>query len=149
MGYRSTSSSRLCPVRWSNFKLCLSLDPKDVPSVCVLHWLGSVSTRFEQRAKSTIKQYFFAREPLVVYSTNKLLCETNKDLLLALQKSNVIYQFSCHCDSLFVGLLKAAEKYKTTRSQIYPLLLFPKTHTSCPSVQIFPPRLIPKLLLLI
>ena len=42
-------------------------------------------------------------EPLVVYSTNELLSTTNKDVLPASQKSNVIYQFSCHCDSRYVG----------------------------------------------
>ena len=42
-------------------------------------------------------------EPRVVYSTNELLSATNKDVLPALQKSNVIYQFSCHCDSRYVG----------------------------------------------
>ena len=42
-------------------------------------------------------------EPRVVYSTYELLPATNKDVLPALQKSNVIYQFSCHCDSRYVG----------------------------------------------
>ena len=42
-------------------------------------------------------------EPRVVYSTNELLSATNKDVLPALQKSNVIYQFSYHCDSWYVG----------------------------------------------
>ena len=39
----------------------------------------------------------------VVYSTNELLSATNKDVLPALQKSNVVYRFSCHCDSQYVG----------------------------------------------
>ena len=42
-------------------------------------------------------------EPRVVYSTNELFPATNKDVLPALQNSNVIYQFSCHCDSQYVG----------------------------------------------
>ena len=42
-------------------------------------------------------------EPRVVYFTKELLPATNKDVLPALQKSNVIYQFSCHCDSRYVG----------------------------------------------
>ena len=68
-----------------------------------LPWLGSVSTWFEKQVKSAIKQCFSAVEPSIVFSTNKLLSATNKDVLPALQKSNVIYQFSCHCDSRFVG----------------------------------------------
>ena len=41
-------------------------------------------------------------EPRVVYSTNELLPATNKDVAPASQKSNVIYQFSCHCGSRYV-----------------------------------------------
>ena len=66
-------------------------------------WLGSVSSRFKKQVKSAVKLCFSAVEPRVVYSTNELLSATNKDVLLALQKSNVIYQFSRHCDSRYVG----------------------------------------------
>ena len=66
-------------------------------------WFGYDSTRFEKQVKSAVKQCFSAVEPRVVYSTNELLSATNKYVLPALQKSNVIYQFSCHCDSRYVG----------------------------------------------
>ena len=62
-----------------------------------------VSTRFEKQVKSAVKQCFSAVGPRVVCSTNELLSATNKDVLPALRKSNVIYQFSCHCDSRYVG----------------------------------------------
>ena len=45
-------------------------------------------------------------ESRVVYSyafTKELFSATNKDVLPALQKSNVIYQFSCHCDTRYVN----------------------------------------------
>ena len=64
-----------------------------------LPWLGSVFTRIEKQVKSAVKQCFSAVEPRVIYSTNQRLSATNKNVLHALQKSNVIYQFSCHCDS--------------------------------------------------
>ena len=61
-------------------------------------------TRFEKRVKSDIKLCFSAEEPRVVYSTNELLSATNKHVLPgALQESNMIYQFSCHCDNRYVG----------------------------------------------
>ena len=65
--------------------------------------LVSVSIRFEKQVKSAVKQRFFAVEPRVAYSTNELLSTTNKDVLLALQKSSVIYQFSCHYHSRYAG----------------------------------------------
>ena len=60
------------------------------------------ATWCKKQVKS-VKQYFFAVEPYIVYSTNKLLFATNKVLLPVLQKSNVIYRFSCHLDSWYEG----------------------------------------------
>ena len=86
-----------------------------MPSYLHLPWLRPVPTRLEKQLKSAVKQCFSAEEPCVVYSTNK-------DVLPALQKSNVIYQFSCHCDSWYVGRtsqkLQNRIKYvpKSTRS---------------------------------
>ena len=81
--------------------------PKFGPEKCPVYlrppWLGSVSIRFEKQVQSAVKQCFSAVEPRVVYSSNELPSATNKDVLPALQKSNVIYKFSCHCDSRYVG----------------------------------------------
>ena len=77
--------------------------PEKCPVYLRLSWLGSVSTWFEKQIKSAVKPCFSALEPRVVYSTNELFFATNMDVLPALQKSNVIYQFSCHCDSRYVG----------------------------------------------
>ena len=52
---------------------------------------------------SSVKHCYLTVEPHVVYKTNQLLPVTNKDVLPALQNGNVIYQFSCHCDSRYVG----------------------------------------------
>ena len=60
-------------------------------------------TRFEKQTKSAVKQFFTAVEPRIAYAPNELLFVTNKDVLPALQKSNMIYQFSCHCGGRYVG----------------------------------------------
>ena len=81
--------------------------PNFGPTKCLVYlrfpWLCSVSTRFEKQVKSAVKQCFSAVEPRVVYYTNGLLSATNKDVLPALRKNNVIYQFSCRCGSRYVG----------------------------------------------
>ena len=68
-------------------------------------------------------------EPRVVYSTNELLSATNKDVLPALQKSNnAIYQFSCHCDSPYVG--RTSQRLQDRIKQHVP-----KSIRSCSSSQ--------------
>ena len=70
----------------------------------------SVFTRSKKHVKFAAKQCFFTVEPRVVYSTNELLSPTNellsatsKNVLPASQNSNMIYPFSCYCDSRYEG----------------------------------------------
>ena len=77
--------------------------PKECPVYLHLPWLSPVSNRFEKQVTSFVKHCYLAVEPHVVYKINQLLPVANKDVLPALQNSNVIYQFSCHCDSWYVG----------------------------------------------
>ena len=81
--------------------------PKFGPEKCAdylhLSWLGPVSNRFEKQVTFSVKHFYLTVEPHVVYKTNQLLPVANKDVLPALQNSNVIYQFLCHCDNRYVG----------------------------------------------
>ena len=127
-------------MKMKQFHALPEFGPKKCPVYLRLPWLGSVSTRLEKQVKSAVKQCFTAVEPHAVYFTNELLSATNKDVLPALQKSKVIYQFSCHCDRSVCRpyFPKAAGQNLTTCSQIYPFLLVSAN---------LPPRLIPSLLL--
>ena len=102
--------------------------PERCPIYLRLPWLGSVSTRFEKQVKSLVKHFFSAVEPRVVHSTNELLSTTNKDVLPALQKSNVIYQFSYHCDNRYVG--RTSQRLQDRIKQHVP-----KSIRSCSSSQ--------------
>ena len=77
--------------------------PEKCPVNLHLYWLGPVSNRFEKQVTSSVKHCYLTVEPHVVYKTNQLFPVANKDVLPALQNSNVIYQYSCHCDSRYVG----------------------------------------------
>ena len=79
-------------------------------------------------------------EPRVVYSTNELLSATSKDVLPALKKSNVIYQFSCPCESRYrrTYLPKTAE-----------IALLPRNAYFLRVSANLPPSLVPSLLLVI
>ena len=109
MNIRSTLSSCLRRRRWSNFMLCLKLSRKDASSIYVSMarfcfypvWRARrIAVLFIENA---IKPCCSAEEPYVLYPTNELLSAAKKDVLLVLQKSNLIYQISSHCDSRYAG----------------------------------------------
>ena len=84
---------------------------------------------FEKQVKFAGKPCFSAAESCVVCSTNELLfVATNQNVLPALQKSNVIYQFSCHCDSRYVG--RTSQKLQDRIKQHVPKFI-----RSCSSSQ--------------
>ena len=74
-----------------------------MPSLFTLTWLGNVSTMFETQIKTAVKRCYFAVEPRIVFTTRQVLPATTKDVLPASHKSNIVYQYLCHCDSRYVG----------------------------------------------
>ena len=90
--------------------------------------MAEVESAAAEVGSSLQKKCFSAVEPRVVYSTKELLPATNKDVLPALQKSNVIYQFSCHCDSWYVG--RTSQRLQDRIKQHIP-----KSICSCSSSQ--------------
>ena len=112
--------------------------PEKCPVYVRLPLLGSVSTQFEKQAKSAVKQCFSAVKPRVVCSTNDLFSTTSKDVLPTLQKSNVIYRLSCHCDRNSCRTeLNNTSPYFSAHS------LFSKNAYFLPVGVILPSRLIP------
>ena len=102
-GYPENSINSSIAKKTKQFYALPTLGPEKCPVYLRLPWLGFVSIRFEKQVKSAIQQCYFAVQPRVVFSTNQLLPAPQKDVLPASYKSNVIYQFSCHCDSRYVG----------------------------------------------
>ena len=149
-GYPKHVIKSFMAMKMKQFHALPKFGPEKCPVYLRLPWLGSVSTRFEKQVKSAVKQCFSAVEPRVVYSTNELLSATSKDVLPALQKSNVIYQFSCHSDSRCVSC--TSQGCRTESNNMSPnlsVLALPKNAYFLLVGANLPPRPIPSLLLLI
>ena len=88
-------------MKMKQFHALPKFEPEKCPVYLRLPWLGLFLPGLKRKLNLLSNSAF----PLGnhVLFTNKLLSATNKDVLPALQKSNVIYQFSCHCDSRYVG----------------------------------------------
>ena len=64
---------------------------------------SSLKRCFSKNVASAVQRCYFSVEPRVVFTTRKLLPTSKKDVLPASQQSNIVYEFSCHCDSRYVG----------------------------------------------
>jgi len=90
-------------IKIQQFNAPVKFGPEKCPVYLRLPYIVPTSTKFKKQIKTAIKTCFGALEPRVIYTTKDLCPANKKDVLPAFQQSNVIYQFSCHCNSWYVG----------------------------------------------
>ena len=66
-------------------------------------WIGSASQQLEHQVKSAVQNCYGAVSPRLIFSSQCMLPTAKKDVLPANQRTMVIYEYVCHCDSRYVG----------------------------------------------
>ena len=66
-------------------------------------WIGSASQQSEHQVKSAVRNCYGAVSPPLIFSSQCMLPAAKKDVLSANQRSTVIYEYVCPCDSRYVG----------------------------------------------
>ena len=76
------------------------------PHKCTVYlgflFIGSASLSSESNVKTAVENCSSFVITRVVHVTKPMLSPATRDLLPALQKSSVIYECMCHCDSWYV-----------------------------------------------
>ena len=77
------------------------------PQKCLVYlrapWVGSASLRLEHQIKSAVQNCYGAVSPLLICLSQCMLFAAKKDVQPANQRTTVIYEYVCHCDSRYVG----------------------------------------------
>ena len=66
-------------------------------------WIGSASQQLEHQIKSAVQNCYGAVSPRLLFSSQCMLPAAKKDVLPANQRSMLVYEYVCHCDSRYVG----------------------------------------------
>ena len=66
-------------------------------------FIGSASLSLESNVKTAVENCYSSVVAYVVHIAKPMLSPATKDLLPALQKSSVIYEYKCHRDNRYVG----------------------------------------------
>ena len=66
-------------------------------------WIGKPSTNLEKEVKTVVESCYDSVSTCLVFTSKRMLPVACKDVLPAIQKSFVIYEYKCHCDSRYVG----------------------------------------------
>ena len=66
-------------------------------------WIGKPSTNLEKEVKTAVESCYGTVSTRLIFTSKRMLPVARKDVLPAIQKSFVIYEYKCHCDSRYVG----------------------------------------------
>ena len=66
-------------------------------------WIGKPSTNLEKEVKTAVESCYGSISTHLVFTSKRMLPVARKDVLPAIQKNFVIYEYKCHCDSRYVG----------------------------------------------
>ena len=102
-GYPEDVISVYIKEKIGNFSADVKFGPQKCPVYLKLPLIADSSIRFESQIKQAITYCFFAVNPRIVYSTRKALSSIQKECVPAKQKSSVVHEFTCQCDSGYVG----------------------------------------------
>ena len=82
-------------------------DDQEQPDIKIvttrLPFIGTISTVFKQRIKAAVSRCYPDVSLRVILSSKPTLPSAQKDVLPTMNRSNLIYQYTCHCDRRYVG----------------------------------------------
>ena len=77
--------------------------PEKCPVYLRVPWIGKASIGLDKNVKMAVESYYVSVTTRVVFTSKRMLPVARKDVLPTTLKSSVVYEYSCHCDSRYVG----------------------------------------------
>ena len=107
-GYPEEVVNRAVRNKIIQFRQDQAFGPKKRPIVMRLLYIGKPSVRFGKLITDSVSSCFGSVEVRCVYTTRTLRTNPVKDVLPTFSKSNVVYNYVCHCGSEYVGRMGAS-----------------------------------------
>ena len=77
--------------------------PEKCPVYLRVPWIGKPSITLEKEVKAAVESCYGSVSTRLIFTSERMLPVARKDVLPTIQKSFVIYEYKCHCDSRYVG----------------------------------------------
>ena len=85
----------------AQFSTVKQFGPEKCPVYLRVPWIGKPSTNLEN-VRTAVESCYGSVSTHLVFTSKHMLPVARKDILPAIQKSFVIYEYKCHCDSRYV-----------------------------------------------
>ena len=87
----------------AQFSMAKRFGPERFPVYLIVSGIGKASISLDKNVKMAVESCFGSVTIRVVFTSKRMLPVARKDALPTTLKSFVIYEYSCHCDSRYVG----------------------------------------------
>ena len=84
-------------------KAVFALGPDKCPVYLRVTYTGKVALTLERNLRIAVENCYGSVALRTVFVSKQMLPASWKDVLPAIQKSSVTYEYKCHCDSRYVG----------------------------------------------
>ena len=87
----------------AQFSMPKRFGPEKCPVYLRILWIGKASIGLDKNVKTAVESCYGSVTTRVVFTSKRILPVARKDVLPTTLKSSVVYEYSCHCDSRYVG----------------------------------------------
>ena len=102
-GYTKNVTNAQIAKKIVQFFILKRFGPEKCPVYLSVPWIGKPSTNLEKEVKTAVENCYGSVSTRLVFTSKRMLPVARKDVLPTTQKSFVIYECKCHCDSRHVG----------------------------------------------
>ena len=102
-GYPKNVINALITRKIAQFSTLKQFGPEKCPVYLRVSWIGKPSTNLEKKDKTAVESCYGSVSTRLVFTSKSMLPVARKDVLSTTEKSFVIYEYKCHCDSPYVG----------------------------------------------
>ena len=102
-GYPESVIERTISKKMAQFSTPKTFGPHKCPVYLRVPWIGKPSVILDKNVTTAVETCYGSVTTRVVFTSKRMLPVSRKDVLPTTLKSSVIYEYSCHCDSRYVG----------------------------------------------
>ena len=87
----------------AQFSILKRFGPEKYPVYLRVPWIDKPSTNLKKEVKTAVESCYGSVSTRLVFTSKRMLPVARKNVLSITQKSLVIYEYKCHCNSRYVG----------------------------------------------
>ena len=87
----------------AQFSILKRFGPEKYPVYLRVSWIDKPSTNLKKEVKTAVESCYGSVSTRLVFTSKRMLPVARKNVLSITQKSLVIYEYKCHCNSRYVG----------------------------------------------